>query len=111
MLTAPIAEVSSAAGKGAASVTLASSSVPIIRWGSYVIGTDSYQLNSVSGSQSSYTIGFAAGGLDAAVGAHTPVYYSGDAGGVTVSYLDITHDIHYGGGAVIDYRCRLDHHT
>ena len=99
--TAPIAEISSAAGKGAASVKLTSSSVPIIRWGSYVIGADSYQLNSVSGSQSSYTIGFAKGGLDAAMAAHTPIYYGGDAGGVTVSYLDITHDIHYGAGAVI----------
>ena len=99
--TAPIAEVSSPADKGAASVILTSSSVPIVRWGSYVIGADSYQLNSVSGSQSSYTIRFAAGGVDAAVDAHTPVYYGGDAGGVTVSYLDITHDIHYGGGAVI----------
>jgi hypothetical protein len=97
----PIAEVRSAAGKSAPSVTLASSSVPIIKWGSYVIGADSYQLIAVSGSQSSYTIGLAKGGLDAAVSAHTPVYYSGDAGGVTVSYLDITHDIHYGGGAVI----------
>lgn len=100
-VNAPIAEVSSAAGKGAASVTLAGSSVPVIKWGSYIIGTDSYQLNSVSGSQSSYTIGLAAGGLDDAVAAHTPVYYSGIAGGVTVSYLDVTHDIHYGGAAVI----------
>ena len=100
-VNAPIAEVSSAAGKGAASLTLASSSVPVVKWGSYVIGIDSYQLHSVSGSQSSYTIGLAPGGLDDAVSAHTPVFYSGNAGGVTVSYLDITHDIHYGGGAVI----------
>ncbi len=102
-VNAPIAEVSSPAGKGAASLTLASSSIPIIKWGSYAIGVDSYQLNSVSGSQSSsYTIGLAAGGLDDAVAAHTPVYYSGNAGGVRVSYLDINHDIHDGGAAVID---------
>lgn len=99
--TAPIAEVSSAAGKGASSVTLTSSSVPIIQWGSYMIGARSYQLSSVSGKQSSYIIGFAKGGLDTAVAAHTPVYYGDVAGGVTVSYLDITHDIHYGDGAVI----------
>jgi len=100
--TAPIAEVSSGAGKGAASLTLANSSVPVIKWGSYIIDGDSYQLYSVSGSQSSYAIGLAAGGLDDAVAAHTPVYYSGNAGGVTVSYLDITHDINNGGSAVID---------
>ena len=100
--SAPIAEVSVAAGKSATSVTLTSSSVPIIRWGSYVIGADSYQVNSVSGKQSAYTIGFAKGGLDAGVAARVPVYYGGDAGGVVVSYLDITHDIHYGAGAVID---------
>ena len=101
-VNAPIGEVSSAAGKGAASLTLASSSVPVVKWGSYVIGIDSYQLNSVSGNQSSYTIGLTVGGLDDAVAAHTPVYYSGIAGGVTVSYLDITHDISPGGAGVID---------
>jgi hypothetical protein len=99
--TAPVAEVRAAAGKGATSVTLTKSSIPIIQWGDYVIGADDYRLPSVSGSQSGYTLGIGRGGLDAAVAANTPVYYNDPAGGVTVSYLTITHDIHYGQGAVI----------
>ena len=98
---APLAALSSAASKGAASVTLTSSSSPVIKWGNYVIGTDDYQVNSVSGSQSSYTIGLATSGLDAAAAAGTPVYYNTSAGGVTVSYLDISHDIHQGLSGVI----------
>jgi hypothetical protein len=98
---APLAEVSAAAGQGATSVTLSKSSFPIIPWGAYVIGADNYQVPTVSGSQSGYTLRIARGGLDQAVAAHTPVYYNDPAGSVTISYLTITHDIHYGQGAVI----------
>ena len=90
---APVAEVSSSAAQGASSVTLGSSSSPIVQWGNYVIGTDNYQLTSVSGSQSAYTLGVSTGGLDTAVAANTPVYYNTVSGGVTVSYLDISNNL------------------
>ena len=99
--TAPIAYVSTSATKGATSVTLGSSTSPVIPWGNYVIGTDNYQLPSTSGSQSAYTLNMSTGGLDTAVAAHTPVYYNDYAGGVSVSYLNIANDIHHGLSGVI----------
>jgi hypothetical protein len=99
--TAPVAEVKAAAGAGATSVTLTKSAIPIVPWGDYVIGAADYRLPAVSGNQSGFTLEIGRGGLDAAVAANTPVYYNDPAGGVTVSYLTITHDIHYGQGAVI----------
>ena len=94
----PIAEVSAGAAQGATRVTLTSSSVPLVTYGEVVIGDDAYELTSVSGGQSGYTVGVA--GLDVAVAAHTPVYYDVPAGGVRVEYLDISNDLHSTNGTI-----------
>jgi hypothetical protein len=94
----PIAEVSADAARGATSVTLTNSSIPLVTYGNVVIGGDTYQLTSVSGRQSSYTVRVA--GLDTAVTANTPVYYDGPAGGVSVEYLDISNDLHNTTGTI-----------
>lgn len=94
----PMAEVSSGAAKGAVRVSLTNSSVPLVPHGEVVIGDDAYKLTSVSGSQSGYRVGVA--GLDAAVAAHTPVYYDAPAGGVSVEYLDISNDLHTTTGTI-----------
>lgn len=94
----PLAEISASAAQGGATVTLGNSSIPLVNYASVVIGSDTYTLTSVAGSQSGYTIGV--GSLDTAVGAKTPVYYNAPAGGVTVSYLDIAHDSHVTTGTI-----------
>jgi hypothetical protein len=94
----PIAEVSTAETRGAADVTLTSSSIPLVTYGDVVIGADTYQVTSVSGHQSGYTVGVA--GLDTAVSANTPVYYGAPAGGVSVEYLDISNDLHTTTGTI-----------
>ena len=94
----PIAKVSAGATQGAPSVTLTNSSIPLLTYGDVVIGDDTYELTSVSGHQSRYTVGVA--GLDTAVTANTPVYYNGPAGGVSVEYLDISDDLHSTTGTI-----------
>jgi hypothetical protein len=93
-----IAEVSTGAAQGATSVTLTNSSIPLVTYGDIVIGDDTYELTSVSGRQSRYTVGVA--GLDTAVNANTPVYYNSSAGGVRVEYLDISNDLHTTTGTI-----------
>ncbi len=95
---APIAKVASSARQGAASVTVTSSSIPLVPYGGFRIGDHSYQATSVSGKQSGYKVGV--GALDMAVAANTPVYYDDLSGGVTVSYLDISHDLHNTTGTI-----------
>ena len=94
----PIAEMSTEAAQGATSLTLTNSSIPLVAHGEVVIGDDTYQVISVSGRQSGYKVGVA--GLDNSVSAKTPVYYSGLAGGVSVEYLDISHDLHTTTGTI-----------
>jgi hypothetical protein len=101
----PIATVSAAAPQGAGSLTLTTSTptwpTPILPFGTYVLGDDTYQIQSVTGSEAaSYTIRLPSGGLDAAVAAGTPVFYNGEAGDVTVSYLDISDDLHSDNGII-----------
>lgn len=94
----PLAYVSAGAAQGAATLTLTSASMPFVQWGEVHVGDDAYEITSISGTQSGYTIGV--GSLDTAVVAHTPVYYSDLSGGVTVSYLDIAHDSHNTTGTI-----------
>src|SRR5262249_36787981 len=108
---APFAEVSASANQGATSLSLTSVPnphndsniipMPVIGWGNYVVGTHNYQITSAAGTEPAQSMGIAAAGLDTAVAAHTPVYYNYAAGGVTVSYLNISHDIHGGLSGVI----------
>ncbi len=91
--TTAISHLASAAAQGATSIILTNSTIPLVQWGAVNIGGHSYTMDAVSGSQSGYTITIS-GGLDTAQAANAPVYYSGVAGGVTVSYLDISHDLH-----------------
>ena len=93
-----IASIASAAGQGATSVTLTASAIPLLKYGRIAIGNDTYEVTSVSGSQSGYTVGVA--GLDSAVTAGAPVYYNDTAGAVTVDYLDISHDLHTTTGTI-----------
>jgi hypothetical protein len=89
----PIGEVSASAARGATSVTISKLSNPLVQYSAVAIGTDTYGLTSVSGSESAgYTVGVA--GLDAPVAADTPVYYNAPAGDVAVEYLEITNDLH-----------------
>lgn len=95
----PIAYVTASATQGGTSVSISSSTVPLLQYGNIRIGDDNYELTGVTGSQS---IGYTAtvAGLDTAVGANTPVYYDGLAGDVTVQYLDIAHDSHNTTGTI-----------
>ena len=97
-IQAPITKVASSARQGAGSVTLADSSIPLVPYGEIRVGDHQYQSTSVSGRQSGYTVGVA--GLDMAVAANTPVYYGDLSGGVTVLYLDISHDLHNTTGTI-----------
>jgi hypothetical protein len=95
----PIASVATSAAQGDTSVSLTSSSVPLVKYGKVRIGADAYLITGVTGSQSSgYNITVA--GLDMPAAANTPVYYDGLAGDVTVSYLDIAHDSHNTTGTI-----------
>ena len=94
----PLAYVSTGASQGGTSLTLTSSTVPLVQYGQIHVGSDQYEITSVSGSQSGYTVTVA--GLDSAVPAHTPIYYSDNSGDVTVSYLDIAHDSHNTTGTI-----------
>lgn len=96
----PIAEISSSAAQGAASATLTSSSLPLMQYADVVINSEDYVLNSVSGSQSGYTVGFRNGGADMAMAANTPVYYGSEAGAVTIQYLNIDDDQHTTTGTI-----------
>ena len=89
----PIAFLSAGAAQGATSVSLGTSSVPLVPWGQISIGADSYTPATVSGGQGGYSLTLS-GGLDVAGTTQTPVYYGGFAGGVTVQYLDISDDLH-----------------
>jgi hypothetical protein len=93
-----IGQVTAPAPQGATRVEVRSS-VPLVRYGHVVIGADSYELASVSGSPSAYTIALT-GGLDFPVTIGTPVFYNGPAGDVTVSYLEISHDLHSTTGTI-----------
>ena len=94
----PLAYVTTGAAQGASSLTLTSASMPFVQYGEISVGDDAYNLTSVSGSQSGYTIGV--GSLDSAVVAHTPIYYADNSGDVTVSYLDIDNDQHITTGTI-----------
>ena len=94
----PIATVGAAAAPGATSIAFTQSSIPLVPHGEVVLGDDTYELTSVAGQQSDYTAGIAR--LDKAVSAGTPIYYNGLAGGVTVAYLDISHDLHTTSGTI-----------
>jgi hypothetical protein len=95
----PLAEAASSAVQGATSLTLTSSSVPMMQYASVIINNEAYTVNTVSGSQSGYTLGFT-GGLDMAVPANAPIYYNAYAGAVTVEYLDISNDQHNTTGTI-----------
>lgn len=95
----PIAFVTASAAQGGTSVTLSTSSLPLLQYGKIRIGDDSYEVTGISGTESAgYTVTVA--GLDMAVAANTPVYYDGLAGDVTVQYLDIAHDSHNTTGTI-----------
>jgi hypothetical protein len=94
----PISEVTSSAAQGTGTVTLTASSIPLVQYGSIMIGDHNYQITSVAGTQSGYTIGV--GSLDMAVATGTPIYYADLSGGVTVSYLNIAHDSHNTTGTI-----------
>ncbi len=94
----PIGSVSVGAAQGATTVTVAGSSLPLLQYGVIRIGDHAYTMSSVSGNQSSYTVGVQ--GLDIAADANTPVYYDGLSGDVTVSYLDINNDQHVTTGTI-----------
>jgi hypothetical protein len=95
----PIASVSAAAQRGATSVRFGAATTPLIRYASVVIGANSYPIDAVAGRQSGYSVTLS-GGLDIPVTAGTPVYYGGPAGGVSVEYLDISHDLHTTTGTI-----------
>jgi hypothetical protein len=93
-----ISSVAAAAHQGATGITLTASAIPLMKYGRIAIGGDTYEIDSVSGSQSSYRVTLA--GLDTPVTAGTPVYYDNLAGAVTVEYLDISHDLHTTTGTI-----------
>ncbi len=95
----PIATLGATKAQGATTVTLSSSTIPLVKWGHIVIGTQDYEIGAVSGSQSGYTVTIS-GGLDVAANADTPIYYNDLAGGVTVDYLDIYNDLHNTTGTI-----------
>jgi hypothetical protein len=95
----PIAYVSAAARQGATSVRLGAATIPLMRYSSVVIGSDSYPIGAVSGQQSGYSL-TVKGGLDLPAAAGTPVYYGGPAANVSVEYLDISHDLHNTTGTI-----------
>ncbi len=91
--TAPFSTVKTSAAQGATTITLNAASIPVVKWGHIVIGTQDYEVTGVAGSQGAYTVTIP-GGLDFATAASMPVYYNSQAGGVTVDYLDISNDLH-----------------
>jgi hypothetical protein len=95
----PIAYVSTAAPQGATSVRVGGATTPLVRYASIVIGADSYTVGTVAGQRNSYSL-TVEGGLDLPVTAGTPLYYGGPAGGVSVEYLDISHDLHNTTGTI-----------
>lgn len=96
----PIAFTSGALAQGATTLTLGSSSTPLVPWGNIEIGDFNYQIKTVTGSQSSYTITLTSG-LDTAYSSDTPVYTGGGlAGDVSVKYLNISNDIHVSDGTL-----------
>ncbi len=96
--THPVAEVASSAAQGATSVTLTNSSIPLVPYGSIRLGSHHYIIQTVSGTQSAYTI--TVKGLDIATAANTPVYYDDLSGDVTVQYLNINQDEHTTTGTI-----------
>ena len=95
----PVAFVASGASTGATSVTLTSSSIPFMQYATADIGGSDDIVASTLGSQTGYTLTIT-GGLDTAVAAGTPVYYDGNAGDVTVEYLNIDNDQHNTTGTI-----------
>jgi hypothetical protein len=93
-----IASVTAAVGQGATTITLTAAAIPLMRYGRIAIDGDTYELTSVSGSQSGYTVTVA--GADTPIAAGTPVYYNDLAGAVMVEYLDISHDLHATTGTI-----------
>ncbi|HSW80618.1 MAG TPA: hypothetical protein VLG47_07615 [Candidatus Saccharimonadales bacterium] len=94
---APVSKVSSSAAQGATTVSVSSSTIPLLKYGHVAIGDQDYEINDITGTQSGgYTLTITRG-LDMAAAVNTPVYYGASfpgAGAVTVSYLDISHDLH-----------------
>jgi hypothetical protein len=95
----PIGYVSAGAQRGATLVRLGASATPLVRYATVVIGADSYTIDAVAGRQGGYSL-TVSGGLDRPVTAGSPVYYGGPAGGVSVEYLDISHDLHSTTGTI-----------
>lgn len=95
----PIASVSAAAAQGATSVRLGASTTPLVQYASVEIGAGAYAVKAAAGQQNGYSLSLG-GGLDLPVAAGTPVYYGGPAGGVSVEYLDISHDLHNTTGTI-----------
>ncbi|MHB1865263.1 MAG: Ig-like domain-containing protein [Candidatus Saccharimonadales bacterium] len=96
----PIAFTATALSQGATTVTLGASSTPLVSWGNIEIGASNYQIKSISGSQSGYTITLTSG-LDTSYNSDTPVYVGGGlAGDVSVKYLNIADDIHVSDGTL-----------
>lgn len=96
---APIAWLSAPALQGATIVSIGSSNVPSVPGGTVVIGAGNYQVKSVSGTPNAHTLTLV-GGLDLAARTNTPVYYGDLAGGVSVEFLEITHDLHTTTGTI-----------
>jgi hypothetical protein len=85
-----LAEVSGAVSRGATSLRLGPSRLPVLPHENLVLGTTQVTLSGVSGTQGGgYTLALSEP-LTAAVAAGTPVYYSTDASDVTVEYLDLS---------------------
>jgi hypothetical protein len=97
--TTAISHLSSAAAQGATTVTLTGATLPLMKWGNISIAGHTYTISDITGTQSGYTV-TVTGGLDMAAVSNAPVYYAGNAGAVTVSYLDISHDLHNTTGTI-----------
>ena len=79
--------------QGATSVSLGSSSTPLVPRGQVSIGAETYAPAGGPGGPGGYSLTLS-GGLDSAATTATPVYDGSMAGGVTVQYLDISNDLH-----------------
>ena len=84
--------VTASASQGATTVTLGASNIPFETGDNLVIGSDTYRIQSISGSESGYTLTIV-GGLDASINVNTPFYYNGVSSNVTVEYLNISNDL------------------
>jgi hypothetical protein len=99
-----VAAVSQAAARGSKTLTLTASAIPLVPYAHIEVGAvggymDDLEVGSVSGPQTGYTV-TVPGGLDYDIPSGAPVFYSGPAGDVVVSYLDISHDLHNTTGTI-----------